>query len=112
VEEENEMEWLDPWHPVAALGPQFAALFEEVLAREVARGHPLHGVPVEAIGKRDGSDDVLFRLLDGSGRVAVVHLTWTSSPPERPPWPDTGIFGSFDEFAGVCMRPDHEDFRL
>jgi len=105
------MKWLDPWHDVADLGPQFAATFEEVLKREVAPGHPLYGVPVQAIGKRDGSDDVLFQLLDGSGRVAVVHLTWTRSPPERPPWPGTAIYASFGEFAAECMRRDHEEGR-
>ena len=102
------MHWLDPWHAVGDLGPDFAAMFEEVLRREVGRGHPLYGVPAEAIGKRDGTDDVLFRLLDGSGRVAEVHLTWTRNPPERPPWPGTAIFASFDEWAEESMRPDHE----
>jgi hypothetical protein len=105
------MEWIFPWVPVEALGPHFAATFEQVLKREVAPGHPLYGIPAQAIGKRDISDDVLFRLLDGSGRVAEVHLTWTSSPPERPPWPSTGIFASLEEWAEESMRPDHEQFR-
>ncbi len=105
------MQWLHPWHAVADLGARFAAAFEEVLRGEVAPGHALHGVPVEAIGKRDGRDDVLFRLLDGSGRVAVVHLTWTKSPPERPPWPATALFASVDEFAAERMRLDHEEGR-
>lgn len=104
------MRWLHPWHAVADLGPEFAAMFEEVLRREVAPGHPLHGVPAEAVGKRDPSDDVLFRLLDGSGRVAVVHLTWTRSPPERPPWPGTLLFDSAEAWAEEYMRPDHEEF--
>jgi hypothetical protein len=103
------MQWLHPWHAVGSLGPHLAAAFEEVLKREVAPGHPLHGVPVEAIGKRDASDDVLFRLLDGSGRVAVVHLTWTRTPPERPPWPGTAVFAGLEEFAAQCMRPDHDE---
>jgi len=105
------MHWLAPWYDVGDFGPRSAATFEEVLKREVGPGHPLYGVAAEAIGKRDGSDDVLFRLLDGSGRVAVVHLTWTRSPPERPPWPGTAIFAGLDEFAEECMRPDHEEGR-
>ncbi|HYH78306.1 MAG TPA: hypothetical protein VEX86_00865, partial [Longimicrobium sp.] len=106
-----DFQWLSPWHAVEDLGPRFAGTFAEVLRREVAPGHPLHGVPVEAIGKRDASDDVLFRLLDGSGRVAMVHLTWTSSPPERPPWPATALFASLEEWAADCMRYDHENPR-
>ncbi len=104
------MDWLEPWCDVADLGPDFAATFERVLAREVAPGHPLHSIPVAAVGKRDGTDDVLFRLLDGSERVAAVHLTWTRSPPERPPWPATELFADFEAFARHQMRPDHEEF--
>jgi hypothetical protein len=70
----------------------------------------VHGVPVAAIGKRGDTDDVLFRLLDESGRVAVVHLTWTQSPPERPPWPAIELFASVEEFAEKRMRSDHDDF--
>lgn len=103
------MEWLDPWCDVAELGPDFAATFEGVLAREVAPGHPLHGIPVSAVGKRNGTDDVLFRLLDKSGRFAAVHLTWTRSPPERPPWPFTEIFADFKTFIERRMRPEHEE---
>jgi hypothetical protein len=102
--------WLEPWCDVADLSPGCAATFERVLTWEVAPGHTLHGVPVAAVGKRDGTDDVLFRLLDGSGRVAVVHLTWTQSPPERPPWPSTELFDSFEAWAEQYMRPDHEEF--
>jgi len=104
------MRWLDPWCDVAELGPDFAATFERVLAREVAPGHPLYGVPVAAVGKHGGTDDVLFRLLDGSRRVAVVHLTWTRSPPERPPWPITSLFANTQAFEEERMRPDHEEF--
>src|SRR4051812_8678759 len=111
-EEPAEMHWLHPWHAVEDLGPRFAATFEQVLAREVAPGHPLYGIPVQAIGKRDASDDVLFRLLDGSGRVAQVHLTWTRSPPESPPWPSSAVFAELAAWAEQSMRPDHEDFSI
>ena len=104
------MDWLEPWWLIAEKGRDFAATFEHVLAREVAPGHKLHGVPVEAIGKRNGNDDVLFRLLDGSERVAVVHLTWTQSPPEQPPWPYSEVYASLEQFGEQRMRPDHEDF--
>lgn len=93
------MKWPESWHAVEDLGPRFAATFGEVLQREVAPGHLLYGVPVQAIGKCDASDDVLFRVLDGSGRVAEVHLTWTRSPPERPPWPSAALFDSFETWA-------------
>jgi hypothetical protein len=101
------MQWLEPWCDVRDLGPEFATTFELVLTREVGPGHPLHGISVAAIAKRDGTDDVLFKLLDGSERVAVVHLTWTQSPPETPPWPITELFQSLDAFSSKQMLPDH-----
>ena len=101
------MTWLEPWCDLAERGPDAVATFERVLDRELAPGHVLHGIPVAAIGKKDGTDDVLFRLLDGTGRVAVVHLTWTQSPPDRPPWPIAEVYASFEEFTEQRMRPDH-----
>ena len=90
--------------------PNPPAFFEAELRRELGPGNPLFGRPVAAVGKRDGSDDVLFRLLDGTGRVAVVHLT-SGKRPESPPWPGCTIFSGLEAWAAEVMRPDHEDFR-
>ncbi len=87
-----------------------AAGLEHELRREVGVGHPLHGVPFAAIGIT-GSDDVLVHLLDGSDRVAVVHLTWAQSIPEPLPWPMTDIYRSLAKWAEEGMRSDHEDYR-
>ncbi|HEU4557304.1 MAG TPA: hypothetical protein VFS20_05620 [Longimicrobium sp.] len=105
------MEWLYPWFAVNALEPKYATLFEEELKREVAPGHPLYGIPVQAIAKSESNDDMLYRLLDGTGRVAEVHLTWISSPPDRPPWPLTATFSSLEEWAEESMRREHDEFR-
>ena len=87
----ENIEWLVPWNAVDARG---AAGVEGELARELGPGHPLHGKRVRALGRRQDCDDVLFELLD-SGECAVVHLTWTSSPPEQDSrWPGTSIFSS------------------
>jgi hypothetical protein len=103
------MEWLAPWFDIVDFGPNCAATFEQVLHGEVAPGHVLHGLPMKAIAKRDSSDDVLFQLVDGSNRVAMVHLTWTKSPPERPPWPVAQIFESREIWSKQCMEPDHSE---
>ena len=57
-----------------------AGIAQELL-REVGVGHPLHGLPVRTLARRQDCDDVLFAIEDGTERVAVVHLTWTYSPP-------------------------------
>jgi len=102
------VEWLEPWWQVEAERPDLAAAYEREMRAELGSGHPLFGVPVAAIGKHDGSDDVLFRTLDGSGQVAVVHLTW-SRHPEPPPWPATTFFAGLEAFARLRMRPDHDE---
>jgi hypothetical protein len=48
---------------------------EDEYASEIAKGHPLYGVPVRAIGRRTDRDDVLFQLLRHLCDDAVVHLT-------------------------------------
>jgi hypothetical protein len=102
------MEWLEPWW-YAPAAPEAATAYERELAAELGVEHPLYGVPLAALGKHDGSDDVLFRLLDESGRVVAVHLTWARHP-EPPPWPAFEIFPSLTAFIEQRMRPDHTDF--
>ena len=53
------------------------AMARDGLRRELSAGHPLYDMPTRAVGRRQDCDDVLFSIEDGSGRVAVVHLTWT-----------------------------------
>jgi hypothetical protein len=65
-------------------------------------------MPVRAIGKQPGSDDVLFEILDGSGRVADVHLTWAARSHESP-WPLCGIWPSLDAWAEGAMKPLHDE---
>ena len=74
---------------------EIAEKFDDELAREIARGHPLFGRRCIAIAKREGADDVLFAV--GPEEVAVAHLTW-SGKPERPPWPRSTLYTSFDAF--------------
>ena len=76
------------------------------LAREISARHILFGVPVKAIARRVDCDDVLFELLDGSLRVAVVHLTYAVET--DPQWPHTEMFENYEHFASARMASDHE----
>jgi len=63
---------------------------EEELVRECASTeHPLYGVEVRAIARCVASDDVLYEL-PGSGRLAIVHLTWSRET--DPHWPGCDFF--------------------
>jgi hypothetical protein len=103
-------EWLEPWYSIEGNPAQVEAMGQE-LRRELGQGHALFGIPVRAIARRGDCDDVLFRLLDGTGHVAVVHLTWTYRPPEEPPWPTTALFPTFDAWVTEGMAVDHADFQ-
>ena len=76
----------------------------EQLRIELAPGHQLHGQRHSTIARCTACDQVLFDL--GGGRFATVHLTWTGSPPDRPPWPASTIYGSWRHAAQAVL--DHE----
>jgi len=102
------MEWLEPWWSTAELDEQFHETFRRQLEREVPPGHSMHGLPVRLIARGNG-DDVLFQILDGSGRVADVHLTWSKSQ-EYLPWPGTSIYLSLQEWIEKVMIPEHKEW--
>jgi hypothetical protein len=93
------MEFLYPW--VALRNPKD---IDDQLAREIPPGHVLIGVPVQALAQMDGSDDFLYQLLDGTGRMAVVHLTYTENVSAQ--WPWTEFFASYTEWATTRMKSD------
>jgi hypothetical protein len=66
------MEWLDPWWSTEGHSPEFHETFRKQLELEAK------------LIARDNGDDALFQILDGSGRVAVVHLTWAKSQERLP----------------------------
>lgn len=102
------VQWLAPWWSTTE-SPALASGYERELAAELGMDHPLFGLPLSAVAKHDGTDDVLFQLLDGSGRVAVVHLTWARRP-EPSPWPGFELFQSLEAFEVARMQPDHDEF--
>lgn len=102
------MKWLIPWHPLQDGAREDALLIE--LRREVCESHPLFGVAVRPLGSRQDCDDVLFSLLDGSNRFAVVHLPFAQHPESDPTWPKTRLFDSWEQFEREVMIPDNQDF--
>ena len=97
------MKWPPSFSPLKR--PNEKPGLEIELRRELKPGHPLYGLSVEAIGRRYDQDDVLFELLDDSGRVAEVHLTWAGES-EKPPYPCTALFDSFAAWS-ESVKEDH-----
>ena len=96
----GEIEFAGPW-----FADDNPALVDE-LRRELASGHVLFGAPVSAVARRRDGDDVLYALEDGSGRVAVVHLTWSAEA--DPAWPATELFTDLASWAET-MRNDKNE---
>lgn len=100
--------WLAPWAPIGK--PELREQLQSELRLEVCVSHPLFGLSVVALAKRDDRDDVLFALSDG--RVAAVHLTWACKTEQNPFWPETSIFESLAAWAEEQMKTHHEEGNL
>ena len=100
------IQWLEPWRPID--DPDLARVFEDELARELASDHPLANLPRRAIGQHTIRDEYLFKLEDGTGRVALVRLSWTGSR-EKPPWPQSRFYENEADWMANGMLPDHDE---
>jgi hypothetical protein len=89
--------------PDGLLSPAEHDLFHAELRREVDVQHVLHGRPARPFLKRVDRDDVLF-VMSAPVQLAVVHLTYTPTPPEHPPLPATVPYDRVWEFVDRTHR--------
>lgn len=87
--------WQKPW---TILTPAEHDLALTQLRRELDPKHVLYGRPARPLLKRIDRDDVLC-VMSSPVQLAVVHLTYTSSVPERPPLPTTTTYDRVWEFV-------------
>ena len=99
--------WLIPWRPIEDGSPDDPTAKE--LYAELCEKHLLFGIRARPVACRQDCDDFLFELLDGSGRFAIVHLTYAQHPETDPRWPETSVLRDWDEFL-VAMKADAEDW--
>lgn len=71
--------------------------FKSELVKEINKEHILCGIEVKEIACREDCDDVLFLLLDGSNRYAVVHLTWSGKSEDSKNYPKTRLYDTLEE---------------
>jgi len=95
------MTFFEPWYATDDNG-----LLAE-LRRELPSGHMLSGKELLVLARRQDRDDVLFKLRDGSERLAQVHLTYAKE--HDPRWPRTTIFPTEQAWL-EAMRADHADY--
>ncbi len=87
--------WVEPW---SAVDSASSAQLAHELALEIGPKHVLQGMPVTVIARHSRCDDILVQLADGSGRVAVVHLTFRGGR-EPEPYPITTTYESLEAWA-------------
>lgn len=97
--------FLIPWQMIDREEERHSLVVE--LERETRTAHPMRGLAIGAIARRQDGDDVLFSLADG--RVAVVHLTWSGNPGHSP-FPESVIYQSLEEFELHRMTSDHAEW--
>jgi hypothetical protein len=101
--------WLNPWHPIADGRP------DDSTAKELYAGmggrHVLLGIRTRPVARREDCDSVLFELLDGSGRFAVVDLAHAPPPETDPRWPATVVYEDWTEFNGA-MKVDAAEWAM
>ncbi len=100
----DEMVFPDGWEDLRGFAEPDArrrTWLTEELTRELAVGHELNAVGWTLVAAAVGRDDVVLSLDDQ--RAAIVHLTYTRTPPERLPWPITETASSVTELTEVFL---------
>lgn len=90
----RKFDWGGDWSAATAFEAVWA---EDELRRELPSGHILYHQGWTAAGRRQRSDDYLFRLIDG--RFAQVRLTRRVET--DPHFPETKIFPTFKEWKAA-----------
>jgi len=98
------MELPEPWIGISEAD---AERYEDEYAVEIEKGHPLYGVPVRAVAKRDDTGEILFRLLRHLCEYASVALTWSGLPEDSTDCPEFVIFVDDDDLHG--RSPDSKN---
>jgi hypothetical protein len=104
----NELHLLQPWCPLSDSDPQLG----QELYKEMSKNHILYGERVNAIGRRQDNDDVLFELIGSKNKYAIVHLTWKSKIEKDPSYPRTQIFNNWLDLYNDRIVADHDLFNL
>jgi hypothetical protein len=105
------VEWLYPWWSTAEQTERFHETFAAQLKLEICADDPIYRIPARVIGRGQG-DDAVFQLLDGTGRVAFVHLQWGKLPGSVGDEFRTRstLYASLEAFFQQHILPEHEDY--
>ncbi|WP_165813964.1 hypothetical protein [Terrimonas sp.] len=94
---------LKPWQSIE--NPSF---YETELKKEVSFFHPLNWKKVRAIANRTDRDDVVFEVLNGRSKYAIVHLTWRKENSRK--FPITKFYIDWQDIYKNRLLEDHNDW--
>lgn len=89
------VEWPSGWRAID--GDEASGLLNR-LRFEAPPTHPLAQTRLQAVARSQGTDDVVYQVLDEADRFVVVHLTWSSEPETSPDFPGIEFDGPFNAF--------------
>ncbi|HEY9171861.1 MAG TPA: hypothetical protein VI136_06220 [Verrucomicrobiae bacterium] len=94
-----------PWEPLTG---DFVSSFEYEYAAEIAKGHPLYGVPARALAYLNL--EILFRLFRHECAYAVVELTRSGREEPAPEKPACRLFRDDEHLVKCCLGPAHNEW--
>ncbi|MEZ5714477.1 MAG: hypothetical protein R3D85_04485 [Paracoccaceae bacterium] len=93
------------WYP---LSPEQTETFQEQLAREIGRTHPIFAYAPRAVARFGGSDDVVYAAEGWQAPYFVCHLAWPN-PDTRPrfirwlrPLPNSNIIPALSPLSNLA----------
>jgi hypothetical protein len=95
---------LEPWASV-----DNSAFYENELKNEVGFLHPLKWKKVRTIGRRTDCDEVLYEVLSGNIKYAVVHLTYSKKRKHR--FPKTKFYTNWMDVYENRLLQDHNEWK-
>lgn len=99
-----DQQLLEPWQLT-----DNATFYETELKKEISFFHPLYWKRVRAVAIRTDRDDVLFEVLNGSSKYAVVHLTWQKENSRK--FPSTHFYKDWQDFFVKRLVEDHKEWK-
>ena len=106
--EKHHYEFLDPWWATDGDSGPWEQRFLNQLQTQLGPDHVMYGLPVRIVGSYGASTALLFEILDGTGRLAVISVTWENVEHSLS-LPDTTIYPSFEAFKTERMMPEHAE---
>lgn len=106
--EKRQYEFLGPWWATDGDGGPWEQMWLNRLQSQVGLDHVMYGLPVRIVGSYRGSNALLFEILDGTGRFAVIGVTSENSEYSFS-FPDTTIYPNFEAFKTERMIPEHAE---